>query len=76
MDDDSASGPPSQGPSLRELLTLGGMLVGCIVAGVLLGLLLDAWWDTTPAFVLVATALRIAGASAGFWLRVRDYLRG
>jgi F0F1-type ATP synthase assembly protein I len=52
------------------------MLVGCIVTGLVLGLLLDAWWDTSPAFVLAGTALGIIAAGTGFWLRVRDYLRG
>jgi F0F1-type ATP synthase assembly protein I len=75
MDDDTESGPSSDGPGLRDLLTLGGMLVGCIVAGLVLGLLLDSWWDTTPAFVLAGTALGIAAAGAGFWLRVREFLR-
>jgi len=71
MDDDSA-----QGPGLRDLLTLGGMLVGSMVAGLLLGLGLDAWWDTSPVFVLAGTALGIVAAATGFWLRVRDFLRG
>ncbi len=76
MDDDSAQGPDPQGPSLRDLLTLGGMLVGSIVVGLVLGLLLDSWWDTSPAFVLAGTALGIVAAGAGFWFRVRDFLRG
>jgi F0F1-type ATP synthase assembly protein I len=71
MDDDSA-----RGPGLRDLLTLGGMLVGSIVIGLVLGLLLDAWWDTSPAFVLAGTAFGIVAAGAGFWIRVRGYLRG
>ena len=75
MDDDTPQ-EPSDGPNLRDLLTLGGMLVGCIVMGLVVGLLLDAWWDTSPAFVLAGTALGIVAASTGFWLRVRDFLRG
>jgi F0F1-type ATP synthase assembly protein I len=71
MDEDSA-----RGPGLRDLLTLGGMLLGCIVTGVLFGLVLDAWLDTSPAFVLAGTALGIVAAATGFWLRVRDFLRG
>jgi F0F1-type ATP synthase assembly protein I len=71
-----SQGPSSQGPSIRDLLTLGGMLVGSIVTGLLIGLLLDSWWDTSPAFVLVGTALGIVAAGTGFWLRVRTFLRG
>ena len=76
MDDDSGQGPNTEGHSLRDLLTLGGMLVGCIVTGLVLGLLLDSWRNSSPAFVLAGTALGIVAAGAGFWLRVRDFLRG
>jgi F0F1-type ATP synthase assembly protein I len=51
------------------------MLVGCIVAGLGIGLLLDAWWGTSPALVLAGTALGIVAAGTGFWLSVRDFLR-
>jgi F0F1-type ATP synthase assembly protein I len=68
---------PQDGPSLggRDLLTLGGMLVGSVVLGVVVGELLDVWWGTSPAFVLVGIALGIVAAGIGFWIRVRTYLR-
>jgi len=80
MDDDIAQSPDdpgltSEGPGLRDLLTLGGMLVGSIVMGLVLGLLLDSWFDTSPTFVLAGTALGIVAAGVGFWLRVRVFLR-
>ncbi len=71
MDDDAAPGP-----GLRDLLTLGGMLVGSIVLGLVVGLLLDRWFDTSPTFVLAGTAFGIVAAGTGFWLRVRGFLRG
>jgi F0F1-type ATP synthase assembly protein I len=61
--------------SVRELLTLGSMLVGCIVAGVVAGLLLDLWLGTSPVFALLGTALGIVIAGVGFWFRVRAFLR-
>lgn len=61
---------------IRDLLALGGMLVGCIVAGLVAGLLLDVWLGTSPALALAGTAFGIALAGVGFWLRVRAYLRG
>ena len=69
-------GRSSDGPGIRDLLGLGGMLVGCIVAGVAIGLFVDARLGSSPSGVLVGTALGIVAAGVGFWLRVRVYLRG
>jgi F0F1-type ATP synthase assembly protein I len=52
------------------------MLVGCIVVGVAIGLFVDARLGSSPAGVLVGTALGIVAAGIGFWLRVRVYLTG
>ena len=74
MSDDSS--PDDRSLGARDLLTLGGFLVACMVLGVVAGLLLDAWWDTSPAFALVGTVVGIVAAGTGFWLRVRTFLRG
>ena len=74
MGDDSS--PDDRSLGARDLLTLGGFLVACMVLGVVAGLLLDAWLDTTPAFALVGTVVGIVAAGTGFWLRVRTFLRG
>lgn len=55
---------------------LGGLLVGAVVAGLVLGLLLDDAVGTRPIFTLVGVALGIVSGGVGFWLRVRTALRG
>jgi F0F1-type ATP synthase assembly protein I len=59
----------------RDLAELGGLLVGSVVAGLVLGLLLDHVTGTSPVFTLVGIFLGIVGASVGFWVRVRAALR-
>jgi F0F1-type ATP synthase assembly protein I len=60
----------------RDLIGLGGLLVGAVVAGLVLGLLLDAAAGTSPVFTLVGVFLGILAGGVGFWLRVRTALRG
>jgi F0F1-type ATP synthase assembly protein I len=64
------------GPGIRDLLSLGGMLVGSIVGAGAIGLLVDAWLHSSPVGVLVGTAIGIVLAGVGFWIRVRVYLTG
>ena len=59
----------------RDLVGLGGMLAGAVVAGTVLGLLVDHAAGTSPAFTLVGLALGIASGAAAFWVRVRSVLR-
>jgi F0F1-type ATP synthase assembly protein I len=63
-------------PRVRDLLTLGGMFVGCVVAGVAIGLFIDARLASSPTGVVIGTALGIVAAAFGFWVRVRSFLRG
>ena len=60
----------------RDLIGLGGLLVGSVVVFTVLGLLLDSALDSSPAFTLAGVGLGIVGAGVGFWLRVRSALRG
>jgi F0F1-type ATP synthase assembly protein I len=74
--DHGSSGPPdSAGLRGRDLLGLGGFLVAAVVGGLVIGLFLDAAFDTSPLFVLLGIAVGILAAGAGFWIKVRDALR-
>ena len=55
---------------------LGGLLAGAVVAGTLLGLLIDSQAGTEPVFTLIGVGLGIVTGAIGFWLRVRSALRG
>ena len=59
----------------RDLVGLGGLLAGAVVAGTLLGLLVDSQAGTEPVFTLVGVGLGIVSGAVGFWLRVRSALR-
>jgi F0F1-type ATP synthase assembly protein I len=75
MDHGSSEGPSGAGLRGRDLLGLGGVLVGGVVGGLVVGLLVDQAAGTSPLFVLVGIALGVLAAGVGFWLRVRAALR-
>ena len=60
----------------RDLIGLGGLLVGAVVAGLVVGLLVDHAAGTSPVFTLLGVFLGIVAGGVGFWLRVRTALRG
>jgi hypothetical protein len=60
----------------RDLIGLGGLLAGSVIAFTLIGLLIDGAADTGPTFTLVGVGLGIVLGAVGFWLRVRSALRG
>ncbi|WP_148045054.1 hypothetical protein [Nocardioides marmorisolisilvae] len=60
----------------RDLIGLGGVLLGAVVAGLVLGLLADDAFDSAPVGVLVGIALGIVLGCTAFALRVRSALRG
>ena len=59
----------------RDLIGLGGVLAGAVIAGLVLGLLVDDWAGTSPVFTLVGVFLGMAAGAAGFVVRVRAALR-
>lgn len=60
----------------RDLIGLGGLLAGAVVAGLVLGYLLDEVAGTAPVFVLVGIGLGILAGCVGFVVKVRAALRG
>lgn len=59
----------------RDLIGLGGLLVASVVAGLVLGLLLDGAFGTSPVLTLVGIFSGIVVGAVAFWLKVRDVLR-
>lgn len=59
----------------REVIGLGGALVGCVVAGMVIGWLADAQWGSSPVGILVGLGVGVVVAVVGSWLRIATYLR-
>ena len=70
-----ADGHPDPTFRGRDLAGLGGMLAGAVVAGLVLGLLVDNATGASPTWTLVGIGLGILGAIVGFWFRVRSVLK-
>jgi F0F1-type ATP synthase assembly protein I len=59
----------------RDLIGLGGLLVGAIVVFTVLGLVLDHAAGTSPVFTIVGVFVGMAAGAAGFAVRVRAATR-
>lgn len=59
----------------RDLASLGALLVGGVVGGMVIGLLIDHAAGTDPTWTLVCIVVGIAVAIAGCVRRVKDALR-
>jgi F0F1-type ATP synthase assembly protein I len=59
----------------RDLIGLGGLLVGGVVGGMLVGLGVDHALGSSPVGVLVGVLVGVVLSCAGFVLRVRRALR-
>jgi F0F1-type ATP synthase assembly protein I len=72
---ESSTPPSDDGLRGRDLIGLGGLLAGAVIAGTLLGLLADHAAGTEPAFTMAGVVLGILAGGFGFWVRVRDALK-
>jgi F0F1-type ATP synthase assembly protein I len=76
MVDERSHAGPDPGLRGRDLIGLGGLLAGCVIVGLVLGLLVDNAAGSEPVGVLVGIGLGILLGSIAFFLRVRAALRG
>jgi F0F1-type ATP synthase assembly protein I len=60
----------------RDLIGLGGLLAGAVIAGLVLGIVVDEVAGTAPVGVLVGIGLGILAGCVGFFVKVRAALRG
>jgi len=75
VDERSDAGPDGGELRGRDLIGLGGLLAGAVIAGTVVGYLVDDALGTAPAGVLVGIGLGILGGCVGFVARVRAALR-
>jgi F0F1-type ATP synthase assembly protein I len=61
--------------SAWTLVGLGSFLVGCVVAGLVIGWLVDDVADSSPVGVLVGLSVGIVVAVVGSCVRIASYLR-
>jgi F0F1-type ATP synthase assembly protein I len=75
MADDGSRDASSSDLRGRDLIGLGGLLAGCVVAFTALGYVLDQAAGTSPVFTLIGIALGMVAGAVGFWAKVRSALR-
>jgi F0F1-type ATP synthase assembly protein I len=75
---DAGSPEPDRGvPPLPGALAFVGMglsIAGCVAVGVVLGILVDRWLHTSPAFLVVGLVLGVGAAVSAVRAQVRTYL--
>jgi hypothetical protein len=60
----------------RDLVGLGGLLAGSVIAFTVLGIVIDEAADSAPTFTLLGVGVGVVLGVVGFVLRVRSALRG
>jgi len=58
-----------------EIAGVGGLLVGCVIVGLMLGWVVDSVADSSPTGILVGLALGVVLGIVGSCLQVARYLR-
>ena len=76
VDERSDAGPDGGELRGRDLIGLGGLLAGCVIAGLVIGYLVDDALGSEPVGVLVGIGLGILAGCVGFVAKVRAALRG
>lgn len=76
MVDERPDSGPDAGLRGRDLIGLGGLLVGAVVGGMVIGYLVDEAAGSEPVGILVGIGLGVLAGAVGFFLRVRAALRG
>jgi F0F1-type ATP synthase assembly protein I len=72
---DEPTEPIDAGLRGRDLIGLGGLLAGAVVAFTVLGLVIDRAAGTSPAFTMGGVFLGILAGGLGFWARVHAALK-
>jgi F0F1-type ATP synthase assembly protein I len=76
MVDERSDAGPDAGLRGRDLIGLGGLLAGCVIVGMVVGLLVDDAAGSEPVGVLVGIGLGVLLGAVAFVVRVRAALRG
>jgi F0F1-type ATP synthase assembly protein I len=61
--------------ALRDMVGLGGYVVGSVVLGTVVGLLVDDAWDVSPLGIVLGLAVGIVLAVVGSCVRIATFLR-
>jgi F0F1-type ATP synthase assembly protein I len=75
MPDPGADQSGDAGLRGRDLIGLGGLLAAAVIAGTLLGLVLDHVAGTEPVFTMAGVLLGVVAGGLAFWARVRAALK-
>jgi F0F1-type ATP synthase assembly protein I len=61
-------------PSAWDLVALGATLAGCVVAGLVVGWLVDRSAGTAPLFLIVGLGLGIVAGCLASYVKIRPFL--